>query len=105
MHARILTPSTPAATSGWRQPRCRSRAAGRLDLLSNEVLGRFLDEGVPEANVLYVAVETQRCVRDLKAGDELPDELHPWTWEILSRYEDKVESLFLTVSGGRMVRV
>jgi len=50
MHARILTPSTAAATSGWRQPRRRSRAAGRLDLLSNEVLGRFLDEGVPEAD-------------------------------------------------------
>jgi hypothetical protein len=105
MHARPFTLTTAAATSGWRHPHRRSRAAGRLDMLSNEVLGRFLDEGVPEADVLYVAAETLRCVRDLKAGDELPDELHQWTREVLARYDDKVESLFLTVSGGRMVRV
>ena len=104
MHARAVTPSTAAATRRWRQHR-RPRAAGRLDVRSNEVLSRFLDEGVPEADVLYVAAETLRCVRDLKAGDELPDELHPWTREVLARYEDKVASLFFTLGGGRMVRV
>jgi hypothetical protein len=106
MHTRDFVLSTPGATSAWRQG-CRQprRTAGRLDILNSEVLGRFLDEGVPEADALYVAAETRRCVRDLEAGEELPEELHPWTREILARYEDKVASLFFTLGGGKMVRV
>jgi hypothetical protein len=106
MHARVLTLKTAAATRRWRQhPRRLPRAAGRLDSLSREVLSRFLDEGVPESKVLYVAAETLRCVREIEAGNELPVELDPWTWEILSRYSDKAATLFMTVGGGRMVRV
>lgn len=108
MYGRTLTPSTPDATSGWRQdPRLRrpARPAGKLDLLSKEVLGRFLDEGVPEADVLYVAAETHRCIRAIEAGEELPENVHFWTNEILARYEEKAATLFFTLAGGRTVRI
>lgn len=108
MHARACTLTTAAATSGWRQyPRRRLSAAGRLDVVSRDVLSRFLDEGVPESKVLYVAAETLRCVREIEAGNELPEELDPWTWELLVRYGfgDKAATLFMSVAGGRMVRV
>jgi hypothetical protein len=82
----------------------RRRSAGHLDVLSVELLNRFLDEGVPESDVLYVAAETLHCLRDLNAGDELPEQLHPWTWEILTRYNDKADTLFMTTRG-TMVRV
>lgn len=79
---------------------------GKLDLLNPEVLRRFLDEGVPEPDVLYVAAETQRCVRHIEGGDDLPEQLHPWTTELLMRYgTDKVATLFFSTTGGRMVRV
>lgn len=85
----------------------RRPPAGYLASISAEVLSRFLDEGVPEADVLYVATETLRCVRALELGEELPDQLNPFTREILVRYgfDDKTATLFMSLAGGRMVRL
>jgi hypothetical protein len=101
MSAPALTTSPDAAT--WRhRATCRTRHplnAGQRDGTSPEIITRLLDEGVPIADVYYVAVETMRCITVMADGDDLDDPLHPWTRELLARYDDKVACLFMSTRG------
>lgn len=107
MAARALTPSTAHATRRWREQCHHNRGGGTggrgtgggPDVFTSDIIARFLDEGVPEGDVLYVASETLGCAAALTAGDELPDHLHLWTRRIIGRYADKLDSLFMAARG------
>ena len=101
MSAPALTTSPDAAT--WRhQATCRKRhhaRAGQLDVATPETIARLLDEGVPNADVYYVAAETMHCIAAIANGDDPDTPLHPWTRELLARYDDKVTCLFMSTRG------
>lgn len=94
----------PTGGDNYRQhhpPRSQRRAKREsLGIDTPEVIGRLLDEGVPVSEAYYVAAETQRCVDMIADGDDLSERtLHPWTLELIARYSDKIEVLFMTTGG------
>ena len=93
-----------ACAAVWRHkhrgPRFRM-GSGKLASTTLDVAARLLAEGVPAADLDVVAAEVERCIRFMNddGDDVLYIRLHPWTLELVERYNDKLVSLLMTTRG------
>jgi hypothetical protein len=74
--------------------------SGVLATTSPQVIARLLDEGVPVEDVSYIAIQARSCADLLMAGEDLVNVVaHAWTWKLVDRYGDKLQTIFWTTRG------
>lgn len=88
----------------WRHRRRRPhthRTRGTLALSSRDLAARLRDEGVPASDIALVATELERLAPLVgSVGDDTRSIcVHPWTAELIARYEDKLYTLLMTTRG------